>query len=75
MMEIPLNTLKIQWLKNNIQVVFVILIALQINEWNDHRKQIKLEDEYYCRLLDDNKLDKQQDKLNFIIWCFRKLLS
>ena len=41
-------------------VVIGILIALQLNEWNDHRKQMKLEDEYYCRLLDDVKLDKEQ---------------
>jgi hypothetical protein len=43
-----------------ILVVIGILIALQLNEWNDHRKQIILEDEYYCRLVDDVKLDKQQ---------------
>ena len=43
-----------------ILVVIGILIALQLNEWNDHRKQINLEKEYYCRLLDDVKLDKEQ---------------
>tara|TARA_R110001592_G_scaffold85976_1_gene253780 strand:+ start:299 stop:1087 length:789 start_codon:yes stop_codon:yes gene_type:complete len=43
-----------------ILVVIGILIALQLNNWNDHHKQIKLENEYYCRLLDDVKLDKQQ---------------
>ncbi len=43
-----------------ILVVIGILIALQLNEWNDHRKQIKLEEEYYCRLLDDIQLDKEQ---------------
>ncbi len=41
-------------------VVIGILIALQLNEWNDHRKQLKLEKEYYCRLLDDVRLDKEQ---------------
>lgn len=41
-------------------VVIGILIALQLNEWNDHRKQLKLENEYYCRLLDDVRLDKEQ---------------
>lgn len=41
-------------------VVIGILIALQLNEWNAHRKQIKLEKEYYCRLLDDIRLDKEQ---------------
>lgn len=43
-----------------ILVVLGILIALQLNEWNDHRKQIKLEKEYYCRLLDDVILDEEQ---------------
>ena len=43
-----------------ILVVIGILIALQLNEWNDHRKQIKLEKEYYCRLLDDVRLDEEQ---------------
>ena len=43
-----------------ILVVIGILIALQLNEWNDHRKQLELEKEYYCRLLDDVRLDKEQ---------------
>ena len=43
-----------------ILVVIGILIALQLNEWDDHRKQIILENEYYCRLLDDVRLDKEQ---------------
>ena len=43
-----------------ILVVIGILIALQLNEWNDHRKQLKLEKEYYCRLLDDVRLDQEQ---------------
>lgn len=43
-----------------ILVVIGILIALQLNEWNDQRKELKLEKEYYCRLLDDVKLDNEQ---------------
>jgi hypothetical protein len=43
-----------------ILVVIGILIALQLNDWNDSRKQQKLENEYYCRLLEDIKLDKEQ---------------
>ena len=43
-----------------ILVVIGILIALQLNDWNDSRKQLKLENEYYCRLLEDAKLDKEQ---------------
>lgn len=41
-------------------VVIGILIALQLNDWNDHRKQLKLENEYYCRLLEDATLDEEQ---------------
>jgi hypothetical protein len=43
-----------------ILVVIGILIALQLNDWNDSQKQLKLENEYYCRLLEDSKLDKEQ---------------
>jgi len=41
-------------------VVIGILIALQINNWNDLQKQQKLEKEYYCRLLEDTNQDKEQ---------------
>ena len=43
-----------------ILVVIGILIALQINNWNEHQKQIRLEQEYYCRLAEDIQLDKEQ---------------
>ena len=43
-----------------ILVVIGILIALQINTWNEQRKQNILENEYYCRLLEDVLLDKEQ---------------
>jgi hypothetical protein len=43
-----------------ILVVIGILIALQINNWNEHQKQITLESEYYCRLADDVTLDMEQ---------------
>ena len=43
-----------------ILVVIGILIALGINNWNDSQKQLKLENEYYCRLLEDANLDKEQ---------------
>jgi hypothetical protein len=42
-----------------ILVVIGILIALQLNDWNDSQKQLKLENEYYCRLLEDSELDKE----------------
>jgi hypothetical protein len=47
-------------------VVIGILIALQINTWNEHRKERALEQDYYCRLLEDVMLDNQQvaDLLN-----------
>jgi len=41
-------------------VVFGILIALGINNWNDHKKQTKSEFIYYCRILDDFELDKKR---------------
>ena len=41
-------------------VVIGILIALQINNWNEDQKQHKLEKEYYCRLLEDAVLDEEQ---------------
>ena len=41
-------------------VVIGILIALQVNTWNEHRKENALEQDYYCRLLEDIRLDDQQ---------------
>lgn len=41
-------------------VVIGILIALQINNWNENQKERKLENEYYCRLLEDAIQDKEQ---------------
>ena len=41
-------------------VVIGILIALQINNWNEQRKDDKLEAEYYCRLLEDTRQDLEQ---------------
>ena len=41
-------------------VVIGILIALQINNWNQNQKERKLENEYYCRLLEDAIQDKEQ---------------
>ena len=43
-----------------ILVVFGILIALQINNWNDNRKNRNSEALYYCKLLEDFELDKKQ---------------
>lgn len=41
-------------------VVIGILIALQINNWNAEQKERKLENKYYCRLLEDIVQDKEQ---------------
>jgi hypothetical protein len=41
-------------------VVIGILIALQLNNWNEVQKLKKLEKEYYCRLLEDAVLDIEQ---------------
>lgn len=43
-----------------ILVVIGILIALQINTWNEQRKANKLEDQYYCRLFEDLIQDQEQ---------------
>ena len=43
-----------------ILVVIGILIALQINNWNEQQKENKLEQEYYCRLLEDAQQDFEQ---------------
>jgi len=43
-----------------ILVVLGILIALQINNWNEQNKANELEAEYYCRLLEDVQQDKEQ---------------
>ena len=40
-------------------VVIGILIALQINNWNENRKNKLTESEYYCKLLADFELDRQ----------------
>ena len=40
-------------------VVIGILIALQINNWNESRKEYKLKESYYKRLLVDLKADKE----------------
>lgn len=43
-----------------ILVVIGILIALQINTWNEEKKNLRLEQEYYCRLLEDIHQDREQ---------------
>ena len=40
-------------------VVIGILIALQINNWNDQKKNTESELIYYSRILDDFNLDKK----------------
>ena len=41
-------------------VVIGILIALQVNNWNEGQKDNHLEQEYYCKLLDDVTQDMLQ---------------
>ena len=40
-------------------VMIGILLALQVNNWNEKRKDRILESTYYCRILDDFELDLQ----------------
>ena len=42
-----------------ILVVIGILIALQINNWNENRKNKIAEAEYYCRILDDLEFNEE----------------
>lgn len=42
-----------------ILVVIGILIALQINNWNEDRKDQISENDFYCKLLEDFELDRQ----------------
>ena len=48
-----------------ILVVIGILIALQINNWNENRKNNIIEADYYCRILDDFKLNEKLIDENF----------
>jgi len=38
-------------------VVIGILIALQINNWNEHAKSLQLENTYYCKIAEDLQVD------------------
>lgn len=67
-----------------ILVVIGILIALQINNWNQDKKDRKLEQQYYCRLLEDveqdlvnynNSLDLLNNKINANNTLMQKLLD
>ncbi|GMN11253.1 hypothetical protein MTsPCn9_11400 [Croceitalea sp. MTPC9] len=40
-----------------ILVVIGILIALSINNWNEHTKSLKLEKTYYCKIAEDLQVD------------------
>ena len=40
-----------------ILVVIGILIALQINNWNENKKSLKLEKTYYCKIAEDLQVD------------------
>ena len=40
-------------------VVIGILIALQINNWNENRKNRQAESEYYCRILEDFQINEK----------------
>lgn len=46
-------------------VVIGILIALQINNWNENRKNRRTEADYYCRILDDFLLNQKLINENY----------
>ncbi|MDG2450369.1 MAG: DUF6090 family protein, partial [Saprospiraceae bacterium] len=55
-------------------VVIGILIALQINNWNEESKNKVLAQEYYCRLLEDANQDKEELK-NLISVAQKRLVA
>jgi hypothetical protein len=62
-----------------ILVVIGILIALQINNWNEQKKNLASEQLYYCRILEDFELDKQlieeiKEKSNYRIDTSKEIL-
>ena len=57
-----------------ILVVIGILIALQINNWNENKKDSILEQEYYCLLLEELEQDQQQ-VLNLKILAKERIIS
>ncbi len=65
-------------------VVIGILLALGINNWNQDKKDQKLEEQYYCRLLEDvkqdyknynNSIDLLNDKISTNNTLIQKLLD
>ena len=63
-----------------ILVVIGILIALQINTWNENRKNKIAEADYYCRILDDFKsneklIDETSALINNKIKLTKELIS
>ncbi len=62
-----------------ILVVIGILIALQINNWNEEKKNSASERQYYCRILEDFELEKQliaelNEKSNYRINTSKEIL-
>jgi len=55
-------------------VVIGILIALQINNWNEQQKRDVLEKEYYCRLKEDARQDEEKIE-NLIIAVKKRLVA
>lgn len=60
-------------------VVIGILIALQINNWNEEKKNSASERQYYCRILEDFELEKQliaelNEKSNYRINTSKEIL-
>lgn len=63
-----------------ILVVIGILIALQINNWNENRKNSITEADYYCRILDDfvlneKLIDENYERINHKIQLTKALIK
>ena len=61
------STLSQKWpeyLLEMVVITFGILGAYMLNSWNDTRNDRRLEQDYYCRLLEDLRSDEALVELN-----------
>ena len=56
-------------------VVIGILIALQINDWNDQRKLKQQEQTYYCKISEDLKTDIKNINRTLVSLKERKIID